>query len=154
LNGKYSFLLKKVGSGIGVAGREMKILIQVMTDSEFLDFVKKVSIPGKTKFLLLYRKGVKLLGTKVKTVAGDIEIPGNYKINIADNGKGVRFQKPGSSGKDVNSIRVMEPTPDYPNGYVRKYNSSGQAIDIRTGKQAQIKGEADTHFELAEPIFK
>jgi hypothetical protein len=42
--------------------------------------------------------------------------------------KGIIFRPPGSEG-DANTIRIMEPTSRYPNGYVVIYNSEGQPVD-------------------------
>jgi hypothetical protein len=48
---------------------------------------------------------------------------------IADNGKGVVWQQPGAAGNS-GSIRIMDPNAQYPDGYVRFYNSGGQPIDL------------------------
>jgi hypothetical protein len=57
------------------------------------------------------------------------EIPAGWKGRVADSGKGLVFQKPGSTG-NANMIRIMDPTPKYPNGYVRVYNDIGQPLDV------------------------
>jgi RHS repeat-associated protein len=53
----------------------------------------------------------------------------NWISRVADNGKGVVWQEPGAMG-NANSLRIMESTSRYPNGYVRFYNESGQPIAL------------------------
>jgi hypothetical protein len=54
------------------------------------------------------------------------------------------FRRPGAKG-DADSIRVMEPTADYPNGYARVYNADGRAVDI-LGSLGNRLGLVATHF--------
>ena len=60
------------------------------------------------------------------------------------NDGGLIFQKPGSVNNQ-NIIKIMNPTPDYPNGYIRVYNQYGQPLDITTNKPGSGTG-SDTHF--------
>jgi hypothetical protein len=51
---------------------------------------------------------------------------------VADNGQGSVYQRPGATGNQ-DMIRIMEPTPKYPDGYARVYNNqppAGQPIDV------------------------
>lgn len=75
-----------------------------------------------------------------------VEIPAGWKPREADNGRGIVYQRPGADAvqRDADSIRIAEPTKSYPEGYVRYYNSSGQAIDAH-GKPTS---PAETHFPL------
>lgn len=59
LNGKYQFLLKRVGSGIGIAGREVAKFAREMSDIDWLNFISKVIDNGKKIFLERYRKLMK-----------------------------------------------------------------------------------------------
>jgi hypothetical protein len=60
---------------------------------------------------------------------GLVPVPEGWVPRVARNGKGIVYQQPGSSG-DANSIRIMEPTKQYPNGYVRYYNKYGQPLTV------------------------
>jgi len=52
-----------------------------------------------------------------------------WRQRTADNGKGQVWQESGAEG-NANSVRVMEPTERYPDGYVRFYNEHGQPISL------------------------
>lgn len=69
------------------------------------------------------------------------DAPAGWVSREADNGKGIVVQRPGAVG-NADSIRIMEPTAQYPNGYFRYYNSSGQPLDMH-GKPGS---KADTHI--------
>lgn len=63
--------------------------------------------------------------------------PGIISGTPADNGQGWIYPvTPNQSGIDprVVSIRVMEPTPQYPNGYLNYLNIDGQEVDPFTGR--------------------
>jgi RHS repeat-associated protein len=75
-----------------------------------------------------------------------IDIPDDYNVVRADNGKGWKFQPEGSTG-DQNAIRVMEPTGRYQNGYARMYDADGRPLDI-SGNPG-INKSPDTHFPLS-----
>lgn len=57
------------------------------------------------------------------------DIPGGYVGREAENGKGIVYQRPGAP-ENAGSIRIMEPTEQYPNGYFRYYNPRGQPLDV------------------------
>jgi hypothetical protein len=64
-----------------------------------------------------------------------------WTSRTADNGKGTVYQEPGATG-NANSVRVMDPTPQCPNGYVRFYNEYGQPVKL-DGKSGP---NLDTHI--------
>ncbi|MGL5827772.1 MAG: RHS repeat-associated core domain-containing protein, partial [Nocardioides sp.] len=66
----------------------------------------------------------------VGTPRGTIyDIPEGWAPRVADNGKGIVYQRPGAEG-NADMIRIMEPTPKYPDGYARVYNSGSQPVDV------------------------
>ena len=88
-------------------------------------------------------------GTAIDIAATTAKIPGGKTVpsgrtaRVADNGKGVVFQRPGAQG-NADMIRIMEPTAQYPNGYMRTYNSHGQPVDVM-GKPGP---QSTTHIPL------
>jgi RHS repeat-associated protein len=71
-------------------------------------------------------------------------VPGvkqGWSSRLADNGKGTVWQAPTSTG-NAKTVRVMEPTERYPNGYVRFFNEHGQPIGLN-GKPGP---RSDTHI--------
>jgi hypothetical protein len=65
----------------------------------------------------------------VVTLSGKvIPIPQGWVGRVADNGTGIIYQRPGATGS-ADMIRIMGPTLQYPQGYVRYYNNYGQPLD-------------------------
>jgi RHS repeat-associated protein len=66
--------------------------------------------------------------------------------------RGGAWRAPGPRGTEY---RFMPPTPQYPNGYWRQFNSSGQAIDPSTGRPpanvTREEARARTHVGFPEP---
>jgi hypothetical protein len=80
----------------------------------------------------------------VTTLSGHtVPIPEGWVGRVADNGKGIVYQRPGATG-NADMIRIMDPTKQYPNGYVRYYNQHGQPLDV-FGKPGN---QATTHIPL------
>ncbi|MFW0793284.1 hypothetical protein AAFP30_05690 [Gordonia sp. CPCC 205515] len=77
------------------------------------------------------------------------EVPDDWIPRTADNGKGVVWQKPGSEGNS-DTIRIMDPTSRYPDGYVRYYNSHGQPVTLENkpgpNSQTHIPRNPDGSF--------
>lgn len=66
-----------------------------------------------------------------------------WEARTADNGKGTVYQEPGAKG-NANMVRIMDPKPGYPNGYVRFYNEHGQPVGLN-GKPGP---NSETHIPL------
>ncbi|MFF6956758.1 RHS repeat-associated core domain-containing protein [Streptomyces sp. NPDC008317] len=78
------------------------------------------------------------IGPQRPTGVGD-----DWVARAADNGKGSVWQKPGSTG-NADTLRVMNPTGRYPDGYVRFTNKYGQPI----GLDGKPGSKADTHIPM------
>jgi len=78
-----------------------------------------------------------------------VEVPVGWLARPADNGNGTVYQRPGAQGNS-DSIRVMDPTTTYPDGYVVLYNRHGQPVkeDGRPG----IRSETHISLGRAEPV--
>lgn len=76
----------------------------------------------------------------------------DWRGRVARNGKGEvwqspeRLTRPQGGPKNADSVRVMDPTEDYPRGYVRFYNSHGQVLNL-LGKPGREKAP-DTHMAI------
>jgi hypothetical protein len=66
----------------------------------------------------------RVLLTKRPKCAGD-----DWGGRVSDNGKGAVWQRQGATG-NADSVRVMDPTDRYSDGYVRFYNEHGQPIGL------------------------
>jgi hypothetical protein len=67
---------------------------------------------------------------------------------INDSGKATGIAFTGGNGGmngQVDSIRIMNPTQRYPNGYIKYENSNRQGVDPYTGRTGS---HAKTHFPL------
>ena len=80
--------------------------------------------------------------TWVSTGRGTVyDPPAGWGQRMADNDKGLVFQRPGAED-DRDLVRIMEPTPRYPDGYVRVHNSDNQPV-TPTGAPG---GRTETHI--------
>jgi hypothetical protein len=70
-------------------------------------------------------------------------IPVGWAPELARNKKGVVFQRPGAP-HNADLIRVMDPTPEHPGGYIRVHNRYRQPVDVH-GKP---RSDDDTHVPL------
>ncbi len=102
-----------------------------------VDYLRSQPESTRAEFLTSIATGVvvsrKLTSLVPKTTAGARTLPAgvsdDWVLRVADSGKGRVWQAPGATG-DANSLRMMDPTPEYPNGYVRFYNDYGQPIGL------------------------
>jgi hypothetical protein len=71
-------------------------------------------------------------------------------IEPARTGKGVIVRESGTSGP-ANTIRIMEPTPRYPRGYIRYTDNGGGYIDPATGDVPPGGGRTapETHIDVS-----
>lgn len=92
------------------------------------------------------KPGAPLPGRRRPAAAGE-----GWKGRVADNGKGDVWQKPGSVG-NANSVRVMEPTERYPDGYVRFYNDQGQPIGLDGKPNVPGGSKADNREHTHIPV--
>jgi hypothetical protein len=68
--------------------------------------------------------------TYVSTPQGTTyDIPAGWQSRAADNGAGIVYQRPGAVG-NADLIRIMDPTPKYPSGYVVYTNEYGQPLTV------------------------
>jgi hypothetical protein len=76
-----------------------------------------------------------------------------WSSRTADNGKGTVYQRPGADG-NADMVRKMDPTPQYPNGYVRYYNGQGQPIGLNgkpgPNSATHIPIEADGSYPVPQ----
>jgi RHS repeat-associated protein len=75
-----------------------------------------------------------------------IPVPAGWVAREADNGAGIVYQRPGATG-NADSVRIMEPTGSYPEGYLTYYNGGGQPLDAE-GSAGNPAGRAATHLPL------
>lgn len=122
----------KVVRAVGVVARSLPKLTKIRAGlKKFLDRLLRRGKPP--------RRGKP--GSRVPTKRRPKDAPDDWPGRVADNGKGDVWQKPGSL-KDADSVRVMDPTDRYPNGYVRYYNKDNQPI----GLDGKPGSKAHTHI--------
>jgi len=76
----------------------------------------------------------------------NIPVPVGWVAREADNGAGIVYQRPGAVG-NADSVRIMDQTVDYPEGYLTYYNDRGQPLDAQ-GSSGNPAGRAATHLGL------
>jgi len=69
----------------------------------------------------------------------------------AENGQGIVYQQPGAPG-NAGSIRIMEPTPDYPNGYFRYYNNEGRGQPLEVDGKPGSPSATHIPEDFAGPL--
>ena len=72
-------------------------------------------------------------------------VPDDFVAVVANNGKGTVWRAPGTT-TNAGTVRVMEPTAQYPNGYVRFYNNSGPGQPI--GLDGKTGPNSHTHIPI------
>ncbi|MGA5299545.1 putative T7SS-secreted protein [Nucisporomicrobium flavum] len=92
-------------------------------------------------------------GAADSTAGNPAGVKDGWSSRPADNGQGTVYQRPGAE-KNADMVRKMDPTPQYPNGYVRFYNSHGQPVglDGKPGPNSatHIPIEADGSYPLPQ----
>lgn len=73
------------------------------------------------------------------------QIPDDYVAERAANDQGWVFRVPGSTG-NADIVRVGEPNPQNPSGYVRFYNNYGQPLTA----DGEPGPDSDTHLPLGD----
>jgi hypothetical protein len=77
-----------------------------------------------------------------------VPVPESWQGEVAANGRGMVYRQPGSFD-NANSIRIMDPVTggryNYPEGYVRFYNSYGQPLTV-DGRPGSAQ---NTHIPLS-----
>lgn len=94
-----------------------------------------------TSFAL--RNATEAAGEAARAVTRPAGVADDFVSEVANNGKGAVWRAPGSTG-NAGTVRIMEPTAQYPDGYVRFYNDSGQPI----GLNGQPGANSVTHIPL------
>jgi hypothetical protein len=97
--------------------------------------------------------GVDLGTSGLEPVVPEGAVGAEWTERTADNGQGIVWQQPGSVG-NADQVRIMEPTAQYPNGYVRFYNEYGQPLTLEGNPGANplthIPLEPDGSFPIPE----
>jgi hypothetical protein len=91
------------------------------------------------------------------STGGGVPIPSGWISYPATNGKGMVYQDPKSLGlRNQNTIRVMEGTSQYPNGYIRIYNQNGQPVNQfnRPGSPSETHLEFGMRFDPNHNILR
>ena len=73
-------------------------------------------------------------------------------IHTADSGTGIVYQRPGATG-NADMIRIMDPTPQYPSGYVRYYNQHGQPLDVFGNPGSRATTHIPLDYEGPIPVW-
>ena len=112
-------------------------------------FILRAAVPGPREFVpyeALIPSARAILQYRIQGPDGSISVgvPDGYVSEPAQNGQGVIYRAPGSTG-NANTMRLMLPNPYTPYPYFRVYNSQGQPISSYSGRPAS---DADTHIPI------
>lgn len=114
LNGKYQFLLKKVGSGIGANMRDLLKIIPKMTDIDFDNFLLKVKKLSDKEYLQGLRKAFQQCGIAVASNNFlDFFTIKTYATNLCNFPHGYKHYPP----KNSNWLDVIKSTVSGPAKY-------------------------------------
>jgi hypothetical protein len=80
-----------------------------------------------------------------KPVGVPVGVRDDFVPVVANNGKGTVWRAPGTT-TNAGTVRIMEPTAQYPNGYVRFYNNSGPGQPI--GLDGKTGPNSHTHIAI------
>ena len=79
-----------------------------------------------------------------------IPIPQGWIGRVADNGRGLVYQRSGATG-NADTIRIMDAVARYPQGYIRYYNWHGQPLNPLGAPGDRASTHIPLDFEGAIP---
>lgn len=132
------------GEAWGSGGDSFDMAIALAADGgRAAGIILSIAGPAQT----LGASSTTLGGTTIATADGAVTVPGGFVRSVAENGKGVVYRPPGSTG-NAGAFRAASGNAQNPAGYARVYNSRGQPVNVATGKPGP---PAATHPALTGP---
>jgi hypothetical protein len=116
---------------------------QTVSDVESAELGRVSELPDDRSRPQVVSVAAETAGNAAGVAARPAGVADSFVSEAANSGKGTVWRAPGSSG-NAGTVRIMEPTAQYPEGYVRFYNDSGQPI----GLNGQPGPNSMTHIPL------